>query len=1083
MRSEGRLLFLAAMLHALTAAAISVESTRLSVRTVESDGPLPVEVRPAVSMGGRTEVSGEAVFRDGIAWLRPAQGLPMEAFTNTGASASAPVPAWWRATSALDAGVPSEDFAAATWGQVRGMVRKAAGGLVAAGVGTAASWAPLLAACTARDGTETVRLGDLRQAAGPFWESLIARGATNAPPWYEMLCDDAALVNVGQVKRAFSFSVPVGPEAGDDTDGDGLPDLEEAACGTDPERFDSDGDGMPDGWELAQGFDPCDASDGKGDADGDGLCNADEYLHGADPFARDTDGDGVWDGAEVRGRSNPFDGGDGGVPVSESDMRELVLDFNGDYAAWELTVSGMGPEDFRTLRFSMARPGAQKEVVVMLRKRNSYNLSMKWLNCDGHTDDSCSPWYCWALRVNDRPYGRTFVIYDDDRGAERIPDAYTVIFGAGWIAENADGLMSGHTCTHAESGGNVAQGLQARLHVLGDPVLAFDYGRDGTIDDDDIVRAQGDDRTFRFWRNDDGDDGDICEADAYLSDLPRETGERNAADYVVNGRRDLLDFIPVWIDTRGVFPPALPPKLREMFSWELKGPGNAVWTLNGRENAGAFQACDVAGCGPDFESFAHEAPVASLVHGCEMPNRLCARLNGDPYGGLFLFEGERDGESLEIAGCGPDGTEVTRAQADLHISSVEDMYRWLCLRATVGDMSGIAERLESPVNRPDGACDGRHYVFVHGFNVSPPEARAAGAEMFKRLWQSGLEAMFTVVDWCGDVSQYASKFTDMAFSGPICPDYYANVVNAFGSARALASRCAALPGRKTFIAHSLGNMLVSAAAVDHALAYERYYMLNAAVAMEAYDGGARTEAMVDRHWRNVPPNYRASGWYNLFPDGDFRSLLTWRGRFKGLWRAISFYSPTEEVLANARPRQLLLEGSVWKIQEMSKGANVWHALNAISGGRTQIACEGGWGVNTFYALNPVYYLAEYGFTAAAAKLTREEAIAHPFFTPFRTETERMHATGPFEVEEPEVRESLRAKFLADAIPAESFAVGANAIHTSTGIDCESLMTFAKKDAWPEGRRKKSGREWRHSDVKNVACFFMRTLFDRMVSGN
>ena len=1083
MRSEGRLLFFAAALHALAAVAVSIESTRLSVRTFESEGRAPVEIRPAASTSGGIEVSGETVLRDGIAWLRPAQGLPMEAFTNTGTSGSAPIPSWWRATSALDAGAPAEDFAAATWGQVRGLVRKATGSLSAAGVGTAASWAPLLAACAARDGTETVCLGDLRRAAGPFWESLIARGATNAPPWYEMLCDDTALVNVGQVKRAFSFSVPVGPEPGEDTDGDGLTDSEEAACGTDPERFDSDGDGMPDGWELAQGFDPCDASDGKEDADGDGLCNADEYLHGADPFARDTDGDGVWDGAEVRGRSNPFDGGDGGVPVSESDMREFAFDFNGDYAAWELTVSGMGPEDFRTLRFSMARPGAQKEVAVMLRKRNSYNLTMKWLNCDGHTDDSCSPWYCWALRVNERPSGRTFVMHGDERGAVRIPGAYATVCGAGWIAENADGLMTQHTCTDAKSGGNVAQGLEARLHVLGDPVIAFDYGRDGMIDDDDIIRAQGDNRTFRFWRNDDSDDGDICADGAYLSDLPGDVGERNAADGVVNGRRDLLDFIPVWIDTRDVFPPALPRELREMFSWELKGPGNAVWTLSGREDAGAFQKSDVSGCGLDFEHFAHDAFIASLTGGREIPDRLSARLNGESGGGLFLFEGEQDGEGLEVTGFGPDGAEAIRVRADLHISSVEDMYRWLCLRATVGDLSGIGERLGVPKNRPDGACDGRHYVFVHGFNVNPHEARAAGAEMFKRLWQSGLESMFTVVDWCGDVSQYASKFTDMAFSGPVCPDYYANVVNAFGSARALASRCAALPGRKTFIAHSLGNMLVSAAAVDHALDYERYYMLNAAVAMEAYDGVARTEAMVDRHWRNVPANYRASGWCNLFPSGDFRRLLTWRGRFKGLRRAISFYSSTEEVLANARPRQLLLEGSVWKIQEMSKGANVWHALNAISGGRTQIACEGGWGINTYYALNPVYYLAEYGFTAAAARLTREEAIVHPFFTPFRTETERMHATGPFEVEDPEVREGLRAKFLADAIPAESFAVGANDLHSTTGINCESLMTFANKNTWPEGRRKESGREWRHSDVKNVACFFMRTLFDRMVSGN
>ena len=45
-----------------------------------------------------------------------------------------------------------------------------------------------------------------------------------------------------------------------DTDGDGIPDLNEEQDGTDPLDPDTDGDGIPDGEEIALGLDPLNAS-------------------------------------------------------------------------------------------------------------------------------------------------------------------------------------------------------------------------------------------------------------------------------------------------------------------------------------------------------------------------------------------------------------------------------------------------------------------------------------------------------------------------------------------------------------------------------------------------------------------------------------------------------------------------------------------------------------------------------------------------------------------------------------------------------------------------------------------------------
>lgn len=108
-----------------------------------------------------------------------------------------------------------------------------------------------------------------------------------------------------------------------DTDGDGLPDVEEARLGTDPNNPDTDGDGLTDSEEVRLGTDPLlEDTDNDGlldgqeidrnnvrllgtdpknpDTDGDGLTDGDEVnIHGTDPTKADTDGDGLTDGDEV----------------------------------------------------------------------------------------------------------------------------------------------------------------------------------------------------------------------------------------------------------------------------------------------------------------------------------------------------------------------------------------------------------------------------------------------------------------------------------------------------------------------------------------------------------------------------------------------------------------------------------------------------------------------------------------------------------------------------------------------------------------------------------------------------------------
>ena len=91
-------------------------------------------------------------------------------------------------------------------------------------------------------------------------------------------------------------SVQLDLKLGTDSDGDGVPDEDDAfpndpneSVDTDSDGIgnnadtDDDGDSMPDDFELTNGLDPLDAVDAGADDDGDGFTNLEEFQAGTDP--------------------------------------------------------------------------------------------------------------------------------------------------------------------------------------------------------------------------------------------------------------------------------------------------------------------------------------------------------------------------------------------------------------------------------------------------------------------------------------------------------------------------------------------------------------------------------------------------------------------------------------------------------------------------------------------------------------------------------------------------------------------------------------------------------------------------------
>jgi len=576
------------------------------------------------------------------------------------------------------------------------------------------------------------------------------------------------------------------------------------------------------------------------------------------------------------------------------------------------------------------------------------------------------------------------------------------------------------------------------------PPVRADVDRDGDIDGTD-AQGQADGSLFRFWSNQDTDKGDYVGQD--MDTTP------NAANLRVDGKLDLVNFFPVQVDVS---------EFRQAWgnraTYELRAPwGGNTWhcaVLNSltAEDVNALQTepQTVAG-GGTFES----SELISLGGGnLDLTDSL--RADGSV---MLAFEATQSAQPY----AGPelvvslDGAEVYRYTLPTSVTSVDAMYRYLNLRGAESNSSFVPTIPGSPPNLPDAETDGKHFVFVHGYNVNANQSRDWARAIFKRLWWSGSQSKFTAVDWHGDYSQVS-----LPVVGDLAPNYYQNVVNAFDTAQALKSGCDALPGTKVMLAHSLGNMLTCEAIARCGLQYSKYYMLNAAVPIETFDAQADAEmSMRPLVWQRYSDGLFACNWYQNFSADDGRRCLTWRGIFTNVHDAVNCYSPTEDVLGNA---PAVGAGSVWSAQELLKGTGTMYLL-------PRVRCEGGWG------FNPLHTVPLSTDELLKTEYTDEEMIVSPPFRPFADNW--FHSTNS--VSAAQVAE-VRDRVLADGIPAQTFAAGANPV---AAFDATGNYNYQNEDAtpngWPDGCKSDmpdGSRQniWAHSDIKKIAYWYVYKLY-------
>lgn len=626
--------------------------------------------------------------------------------------------------------------------------------------------------------------------------------------------------------------------------------------------------------------------------------------------------------------------------------------------------------------------------------------------------------------------------------------------------------------------------------------LFVDANRDGEI------KLDGSDATtqaqpFRIWVNDDNDSGDMGG-----DDIPGKTTDANYLDGVVNGTRDLVDFFPVYLDLKQlltVIPPTSPG-----VKYKLKqadGAVNFVYTSLTRQRAQDYQTgFPVTG----FSDALDKAPNVAITHqitasGVDLAQYCPNFLSGirDSEWGVILIEGRAVTTApLVLSVEQSDGTVLSQMQLPLRISSVESMFRHVDMTQVPKKYGGSAYTLPAPVPVthtidlgeawPDSQTSGKYFVFVHGFNVDGQRARGWNSEVFKRLHVLGSKARFIGVTWHGATGiKLGGSYTD----------YHAAVYNAFQTGDALASALGFTSSADvTIAAHSLGNIVASQAIQSGGLVPTRYYMINCAAPIEAYDlpnvPDAQVHRMTESKWKVGAPGNRstyAANWHQLFDatPADHRSELTWKGRFSGVLRMThNFYSAGDDVVEDPQWDSPSILGLIfaqgfnfsrgaWVTQEFAKGANIAESIAVLNLSRVQ----GGWGESVFYA--PPWSKSS---LPPSTDQTREPYFGYFFERDLFDPAKASAAAGV---------NLLQYDILARGIPALSFAV---AVHPLAPLENPNVPSLSRnfnmetegrnQNVWPaEGHTadEKSVGRWLHSDFKNVALPYVHKMYVEMIN--
>lgn len=647
--------------------------------------------------------------------------------------------------------------------------------------------------------------------------------------------------------------------------------------------------------------------------------------------------------------------------------------------------------------------------------------------------------------------------------------------------------------------------------------LLTDWNRDGRIDYRDRKLASSDQK-WRFWTNDDDDDG--ADARSSRDDLPAATNPDHANDHV-DGLRDLVDFFPLWLDLKRYLVNKDLHKVRIRLSHRDSALRFVYTSLTPQSLHLKRSSLIGSGCGPSFsQPLANATSLPVPASGVELSQDFIRKVAAN--GGILLLEATAPTNQPLVMEFYYEDKRIFSNTFKLSISTVREMMRILNLRNADEKFTGAgagpwSTDMADPSNLPDfwlqatsGTSSVPTLVHLHGFNWGAEDIPAAHSEIFKRFFQSGSPARFVGVSWFSD--QGAIDLFNTAF------DYNENVINALVTAPLLRAGLAGFEDTPiALFSHSLGSLVAASTVAEHGLPAAHLFLVNSAIPAESINGRpTHWRRMVHPLWKgsgsasgDYAPFLHAANWADLFSSGDFRSTLRWTDRLAALPEhclVTNFYSSAEDVLrpGNGDLPNLISDiwerEEIWVYNEMVKGTNSLAAT--LTGDR-----QGGWGFNRHYMqwddpggpAHPPSGEWKPLPVAEANRIQPAATIREPFFLPFSggdpdfpqwgngewlhedAATANAHLPDPADPAPSPGLLKNRSKIIAEAIPALSDATGATPLPDIPLFQNINLDAAYRNPAqWPERADVRKRQRWLHSDYLNPALPFVHRLYESCV---
>ena len=735
--------------------------------------------------------------------------------------------------------------------------------------------------------------------------------------------------------------------------------------------------------------------------------------------------------------------------------------------------------------------GQYKEETKAFPRKHSYSFQIDWQGTNNQgTSASADPDgadFDYHLVVDPQSGHESHTLIDAYDPREKTVDAENKLRDPEDInpADDGDDDVTEFLTTH-----------EPKRVVLLRAGILVDANRDGQFSAEDEGKITQE-KPWRIWVNDDDDwfetGGSDISGDSAL--------KRDCANHYIDQERDLVDFFPLTLQIRDALKILPKTDYRYAITQTLPTLSDANFTVawvKDYELENYYGPCDKHHTDIAFArkvSKLNTEYVLDFLNGRVIPDDMLDRLSQGK--GALLVEGRNPTEHpLKLEIRKKEGNAlVTSVSLPMRISNVEDMYRTVNLLNASTHYDGstytpdteVATQTSTPTAYPDTETNGKYFVFLHGFNVPSKASKGWHAEAFKRLHQLGSRARFVGVSWRG-----SGGFND----------YHGAVFRAQQTGDALGAALGFTQGADvTIAAHSLGNAVVSQAISFSNFTPDRYYMINGAVAREAFTlngiSAIEKENMVEKLWKPYTAfgqeRLLASNWHQLFADtpSDARNKLTWKLRFENTLnklqnKAYNFYSPGDEVVQNPTVQDanvgremwaaVLGKGGfvrgAWVAQEYSKGGT---SLAALALSRTQA----GWSFNmNRMEMNsegrPLPVDAMY---TTQTFISNESLIERPFFSPFNEWALHNIHYGSAKAAESKVQYDL----LASGLPALSYAMAVNPMpEMAENINMETLMTDASQ--WPaENHAGLSAGHWLHSDVREVALCHLYKMYEKMIT--